>query len=249
MSPSEQPHLCEEKPEKQEAVLLWWRVSYVKGFMLCSHVIAAAHNNGDLRSFLEYLIQSKCGPNLTAITNCGKPSGSGRKSGDPKLKMTHKAVPVETQSVRQCLEKVALQSLHLPLPFQFLRKKRLALVLWVLTLRALLLQSFALTLLLLLLTLLLWTLFLSTVHLQTLILWTLLLWNQLLWLILHTSSIRCGSGLATDQFNSNPFILKFKIKDCQSCWQNCEGVTDTMGLVLAHVERRMVSNLALANSF
>ena len=58
--------------------------------------------------------------------------------------------------------------------------------------------------------------------------------------ILQTSSIRCASGLARDQFNTNPFILKFKTKQIKVY----EGVNDTMGLVVARVERRMVSNLA-----
>ena len=70
--------------------------------------------------------------------------------------------------------------------------------------------------------------------------------------ILQTSSIRCASGLARDQFNTNPFILKFKtkqIKVCQSCRRNYEGVNDTMGLIVARVERRMVSNLATGTQF
>lgn len=47
--------------------------------------------------------------------------------------------------------------------------------------------------------------------------------------------------------NTNPFVLKFKtnqIKICQSCRKNYEDSNDTMGLVVARAERRMVSNLA-----
>ena len=71
-----------------------------KGFSLCSHVITAAEDNGDLKSFLESVCKS-CTPNLSAIAN-GMPSGSGRK-GVPKRKRT-KAQPIQSRSVRQCLQ-------------------------------------------------------------------------------------------------------------------------------------------------
>ena len=54
--------------------------------------------------FLEHHNQKKCGPNLTAIASQGMPSGSGRKSGVAKRKRSRVAVPVETRSVRQCLQ-------------------------------------------------------------------------------------------------------------------------------------------------
>lgn len=46
-----------------------------KGFSLCSHVIAAAEDNGDLKSFLDSVADS-CTPNLSAIANDGMPSGT-----------------------------------------------------------------------------------------------------------------------------------------------------------------------------
>ena len=41
--------------------------------------------------------------------------------------------------------------------------------------------------------------------------------------------------------HTNPFILKFKTKICQSCRNGYEGLNDTMGLV---AERRMISNVS-----
>ena len=79
MSPSKQPHLVKKNLRNKKQYCCDEKCPMLKGFMLCSHVIA------DLCSFLEYLSQSKFGPNLTVITNCGKPSGSSRKSGAPKL--------------------------------------------------------------------------------------------------------------------------------------------------------------------
>lgn len=75
-----------------------------KGFSLCSHVIAAAHDNNDLHSLLEYHKQTKGGPNLTAIASQGMPSGSGRIGGVPKRKRKSVTVPIETHSIRQCLQ-------------------------------------------------------------------------------------------------------------------------------------------------
>ena len=56
-------------------------------------------------------------------------------------------------------------------------------------------------------------------------------------------------GFANSQ---NPFVLKFKtnlIKVCQSCRKNYDGSNDTMGLVVARAERRIVSNLATGTQF
>lgn len=56
-----------------------------KGFCLCSHVVAVAECNGDLKSFLD-AISSTCAPDLTAIANQGLPKGTGRKGDIPKRK-------------------------------------------------------------------------------------------------------------------------------------------------------------------
>ena len=54
-----------------------------KGYAICAHSIAAAEDNGDLKSFLNCIT---CKPNLTAIASTGMPSGSGRKGGKAKRK-------------------------------------------------------------------------------------------------------------------------------------------------------------------
>ena len=56
----------------------------------------------------------------------------------------------------------------------------------------------------------------------------------------------------TANTNANPFILKFKTKQmkvCQACCKNYEGTNDTMGLVVARMERWMVSNLTTGAQF
>ena len=68
------------------------------GFSICSHVVAVAEFNGDLRSFLD-AARAKCTPNLTAVANQGLPKGAGRKGAVPKRKRKS-LVPVESRSVR-----------------------------------------------------------------------------------------------------------------------------------------------------
>lgn len=72
-----------------------------KGFSLCSHVIAVAETNGDLKSFLD-AVSGMCAPNLTAIANQRLSKGAGRKGGVPKRKRKS-AVPIQTRSIRPCL--------------------------------------------------------------------------------------------------------------------------------------------------
>ena len=58
------------------------------------------------------------------------------------------------------------------------------------------------------------------------------------------------AGSSKDQ--SKPFVLKLKTKQiriCQSCRKDYEGANDTMGLVVARAERRLVSNLATGVQF
>ena len=52
--------------------------------------------------------------------------------------------------------------------------------------------------------------------------------------------------------NKKPFVLKLKtnhIKICQSCRKNYDGVNDTLGLVVARAERRLISNIATGVQF
>ena len=68
-SSSEHPHLVKTQGKK-------YMINAPCSNSLCSLAIAAAHENGDLQSFLDSQ-QSKCRPNLTAIANQGMPIGSG----------------------------------------------------------------------------------------------------------------------------------------------------------------------------
>ena len=68
----------------------------------------------------------------------------------------------------------------------------------------------------------------------------------------QASSIWSSSMLGKEQLKMNPFILKFKtkqIKICQAFQKNYDGPNDTLGLVVAHAERRIVSNLATGSQF
>lgn len=103
-SSSDYPHLVTTKGTKNTQYSCDDKCPMFKGFSLCAHVVAAAHDNNDLRSFLQYLNQTKRGPNLSAIANEGMPTGTGRKGGVPKRKRNRATVPVETRSVRQCLQ-------------------------------------------------------------------------------------------------------------------------------------------------
>ena len=73
-----------------------------KGFSLCSHIIATAHTNGDLKVFLNK-VNGQCKPNLTSIANYGMPSGTCRKGGVAKQKRKCKLPGIESRSVRPCL--------------------------------------------------------------------------------------------------------------------------------------------------
>ena len=74
-----------------------------KGFSLWAHVVAEAEVNGDLSHFLD-AINKHCSPNLTAIASAGFSGGSGRKGGIPKRKRIKHPVPIESRSIRQCLQ-------------------------------------------------------------------------------------------------------------------------------------------------
>ena len=84
-SSSLHPHFVTSDPKNDQIFRCDDKCLMYKGFSFCSHVIAAAEDNGDLKSFLENVCIS-CTPNLSAIANSGMPSGSGRKGGVPKEK-------------------------------------------------------------------------------------------------------------------------------------------------------------------
>ena len=66
-SSSDHPHVVKPNPRNLQQYLCDDKCPMYKAFFLCSHVIAVAHDNGDLHSFLQYYTYSKCVPNLTAI--------------------------------------------------------------------------------------------------------------------------------------------------------------------------------------
>ena len=80
-----------------------------KGFSICSHVVATAQVNGQLKSYLTE-INGICRPNFTAISSQGMPSGAGRKGGSCKRKRNRKLPVIETRSLRPCLERDSMQS-------------------------------------------------------------------------------------------------------------------------------------------
>ena len=65
---------------------------------------------------------------------------------------------------------------------------------------------------------------------------------------ISTSHSLVGHNVATKK----PFVLKLKtnqIKVCQSCRKNYDGPNDTLGLVVAHAERCLISNIATGVQF
>ncbi len=70
-----------------------------QGFRICSHIVATANVNGELKPFLNWYVENNCQPDLLAIGTRGMPKGVGRKGGVPKRKRTRQ-VPLETSSSR-----------------------------------------------------------------------------------------------------------------------------------------------------
>lgn len=311
-SSSDHPHVVKTNPRNMWQYLCDDKCPMYKAYSLCSHVIAAAHDNSDLHTFLQYYTDSQRGPNLTAIAIQGMPVGSGRKGGIPKHKRNRKATPIQTRSVRPCLQtstgdnnlKLAISdsglhslahSSHLgtsgssqllyatPNPEQHLQdsssSSRSGSVASALSTSVGPNQvqspcgptpcdhDYG-----------------SSAPVCTLSICTGQNQGQstrtpnnheqyckgapsnLCASVLDSPAIPAlrhltapqpqstwnDSTLAQGKLKENPFILKFKtnqIKICQACRQNYEGENDTLGLVVAHAERRMVSNLATGMQF
>ena len=250
------------------------------------HVIAAAEDNDDLKSFLDCIA---CRPNLTAIASTGMPSGSGRKGGKAKRKRNRSTVLIETRSTRPCLlqsSSITTQLTSLPAesslstgqPYQSSSAipgpipKPIN--------QSLLYKECHLTAS---------TpstspatdktpvsssgvqvsnpiastsgqvlvggsgavfnisspsaanppmpaIILSAVHVQ----------------LQTTPTVSSSCSRSSSFSHTNPFVLKFKtnlIKICQSCRKGYEGLNDTMGLVVARAERRMISNVVTGVQF
>ena len=252
-SSSEHPHLVKTNGKNLQ-YSCDEKCPMFKGFSLCSHIIAACHDNGDLRSFLE---NYKRGPNLTAIANHGMPSGSGRKGGIPKRKRRC-VTPIQTRSVRQCLQHVQSTGKDSS-PFSAASPDSLSpsttagynttpcepthsLNCTPVTETAnpnftptsgsqLIVSNSSLVVG-------------GSVALTT----NPLTRTQPTPALLSRPSCYLGPSVS----GSNPFVLKFKtkqIKVCQACRKNYDGTNDTLGLVVARMERRMVSNLITGANF
>ena len=99
---SPHPHIVMTHKSNKNLYCCDDKCAMFKGFSLCSHVVAVAECNGDLKSFLD-AISSTCAPNLTAIANQGLPRGAGRKGGVPKRKRKSAVpCPVEVGSLLPC---------------------------------------------------------------------------------------------------------------------------------------------------
>ena len=97
---SPHPHLVVQQDSKGHIYQCHKNCEMFKGFRMCSHTIAVAEINGELKSFLEVLTNTT--PNLTTIAMQGLPAGSGRKGGQEKHRKMKKET-VLTRSVRQCM--------------------------------------------------------------------------------------------------------------------------------------------------
>lgn len=108
-SSSQHPHLVTRNPKKMNVFCCDKNCQMFKGFSICSHVVATAQVNGQLKSYLTE-INGICRPNFTAISSQGMPSGAGRKGGLCKRKRNRKLPDIETRSLRPCLERDSVQS-------------------------------------------------------------------------------------------------------------------------------------------
>ena len=243
-----------------------------KGFSLCSHVIATAHVNGDLRVFLDN-VNGVCRPNLYAIASHGMPSGTGRKGGVPKLKRNRKLPPIETRSVRPCLDtnrttastaamampstgsKPTPQSLPCTVAPSPLSNVQRSVALphgtsgsftsvssgyfpCITSVRRV--NDFRPSV----------TTVNASSHSQVFVGSNVMSYSRSEQPCVG-SNVMC-SPQSEQPYSKKPFILKFKnnsIKVCQSCRRNYEGPNDTMGLLVAHAERRLMSNLATGVQF
>lgn len=198
-----------------------------KGYRLCSHVLAAAEDNGELKMFLEhcgYLFQ----PNLTVIASEGMPSGSGRKGSRQKRKRKS-AQPIEGISLRPCLQSTAKSPATTPNtaskampsaqppskvfnPFASLCDRTSNVVMAPPTISV------------------------------TNTTGQVLMGSRM---NVNVSTSGTPNPSAASPSCSNPLILKFKtnaIKVCQACRKDFEGDNDTLGLVVARSERRLIFN-------
>ena len=260
-SSSLQPHVVQLKPNSKSTYVCDSNCPMFKGFSLCSHVVAVAEVNGDLPLFLK-AIQSKCNPNLTAIASHGFSCGSGRKGGIPKRKRKT-PTQVESRSVRQSLQSQTTLS-HLntipgahatSLPTASTSRTTVSHSNTIPGAHATSLPTASTS-----------TMntnaasqdssgFPSATLLSTRCTPPALPPNTLSAGVTHSIGMvqACSTHVHYPTFPSRePFVFKFKTKQiriCQSCRKGYDGSKDTLDLVVARAERRLVSNLATGVQF
>ena len=66
-------------------------------YKLCSHIVAVAEQQQQLKELISIICKSKAGPNLTSLVMTGMPKTSGRKPG-AKVSKTHSKSSTKPQS-------------------------------------------------------------------------------------------------------------------------------------------------------
>lgn len=98
---SPHPHIVNVDAKNNKVFVCDENCPMYKGFHICSHAVAVAEDNGELKQYLNS-VACLLNPNLANIANEGMPAGSGRKGGRQKRKRTRTPI-VETTAVRPCL--------------------------------------------------------------------------------------------------------------------------------------------------
>ena len=253
-SSSEQPHLVTRNPKRLNMFCCDKNCQMFKGFSVCSHVVATAQVNGQLESYL-VKISGLCKPNFTAISSQKMPSGAGRKGSVCKRKLP----AIETRSLRPCLES-SHSAMQTSLPrcpvvtisssaqnqtttgtsvFSDSSCHNASNTLPVAPSISCVISS-------------------PTVNVLDSTLNQISVGTSFCVSPSVTRATSLCSSFATSTSHSlntatkKPFVLKLKtnqIKVCQSCRKNYDGANDTLGLVVAHAERRLISNLATGVQF
>ena len=192
-----------------------------KGFSLCSHVVAVAQINGELSAFLN-APSSTFVPNLSSISQRDMPSGSGRKGGVAKRKRKQTVAPVESMSFRQSLTSAGVSKLPTVASTPVTSPSSVSVSVSTDTSCTVLGSGVVIT-------------SCNTPCTQVL------------------PSTSCPTSMSPGQsIVNNPFILKLKsakVRVCQTCRNNYEGSNDTMGLIAARAERRIISNVTTGTQF
>ena len=88
-----QPHMVASDPKNDNIYRCDDKCPMYKGFSLCSHVIAATEDNGDLKSFMENVCKS-CTPNLLAIADAKWLRSKGRCTKEKKHQSSTSSITI-----------------------------------------------------------------------------------------------------------------------------------------------------------